>query len=88
MPQHDAASPEARVRWKPAQNQQYYLILGDGQIHQLAWQSTPFDRAAWEFGNCFRTRRDAEGARDRMKAFLWGLHAQRDKNAGAPQPAP
>jgi hypothetical protein len=57
-------------RWKPADNEPYFIILGDGSVKMLSWHGTPFDHAAWEFGNCFQARRDAEGARDAMKAYL------------------
>jgi hypothetical protein len=57
-------------RWKPASREPYYLILGDGAIRSLQWHDTAFDYEVWDFGNCFRRRRDAEQARDKIKEIL------------------
>ena len=39
-------------RWKPASHERYGVILGNGTMHSFQWNSTPFDQAAWDFGNC------------------------------------
>ena len=76
MPRHDPPSPDARERWKPADYEQYFVVLGNGNIQNIVWHSTPFDHEAWTFGNCFRVRTDAECARDAIKAFLWNFHSE------------
>src|ERR1043166_1279476 len=61
--------------WRPALHQRYYVILGHGRIQALPWAGTPFDYEAWQFGNCFRTHREAERAREALRHVLRSLHA-------------
>ena len=49
-------------RWQPEEGERYFAILANGTIKQIPWHDTPFDYAAWQFGNCFRTRTTAEQA--------------------------
>lgn len=63
-------------RWQPAPQQHYFLVLGDGSIHRFQWSGTPFDYSAWQYGNCFQTRHNAEQAREALKQLLWALHAR------------
>ncbi len=63
-------------RWQPAPQQHYFLVLGDGSIHRFQWSGTPFDNSAWQYGNCFQTRHNAEQAREALKQLLWALHAR------------
>ena len=76
MPRHDPQSLDAHERWKPGDHEQYFVILGDGDIKNIPWHSTPFDHEAWEFGNCFSMRSDAERARGAIKAFLQQFHSE------------
>jgi hypothetical protein len=48
--------------------ERYFMIMGDGHIRQLSWQDTPVDADAWQFGNCFRQRQEAQRAREAMQA--------------------
>jgi hypothetical protein len=59
-----------RERWVPLKGHRYFLILGDGTIKTFQWHDTDFDRGAWNLGNCFRLKRDAERARDAVKQLL------------------
>jgi hypothetical protein len=61
-------------RWKPTNRGQYFLILGDGEIKSFQWNETSFDQEAWYFGNCFRSRKEAERARYGMKEYLANFH--------------
>ena len=70
MPRPDPQS--GGERWKPAENEPYFIILGDGSVKMLSWHGTPFDHGAWEFGNCFREHRQALRARDAIKEVLRG----------------
>jgi hypothetical protein len=60
-------------REKPANREHYYLVLANGEIKDFPWNDTVFDYEAWEFGNCFRLRREAEQARDSIKHLLQEL---------------
>ena len=53
--------------WKPTNRQQYFLILAHGTISSLQWNDTVFDHEVWNFSNCFRSRKEAEQAREGMK---------------------
>jgi len=66
-------------RWKPGHQARYYVILGNGEIQRFQWNDTPFDYEAWDFGNCFRLRREAEHARDNVKKTLLNFHKNNDK---------
>ena len=66
----DAPACYASPRWKPKYNAHYYLILGNGEIQRFQWNNTPFDYEAWDFGNCFRLRSEAESAREKVKKVL------------------
>ena len=76
MPKHHPQSPDAHERWKPADQERYFIILGDGSVKNILWHSTPFDYGAWEFGNCFRVRSDAEHAREAVKQLLLYWHTE------------
>ena len=66
--------PAEPSRWKPAHHQPYFLILGNGYIECFRWSDTKFDEEAGGFGNCFRHRRYAEQARDKIKEVLANFH--------------
>jgi hypothetical protein len=74
--------PAEPPRWKPTSRAHYFLILGDGEINRFQWYGTSFDEEAWNFGNCFRSRKDAEQARDAVKELFvnfYNRHAKREK---------
>ena len=62
--------------WQPALRQHYFVILGNGSIKVFQWSGTPLDYEAWQFGNCFRTRREADRAREVVRQVLWTLHTE------------
>jgi hypothetical protein len=67
--------------WRPRPHETYFLILGDGRVHQLPWRDTAFDHHAWQFGNCFRQRTSAEHARQAVCDVLH-LFQQAQEEAG------
>jgi len=62
--------------WKPANRQQYFLILAHGVIRSLQWNDTVFDHEVWNFGNCFRSRKEAEKALNGMKEYFAHLRTE------------
>jgi hypothetical protein len=66
-------------RWQPVHQQRYFVILGDGSIRVFRWSGAPFDYAAWQFGNCFKTRRAAERAREAVRQVLGVFHIERGR---------
>ena len=62
--------PPERDRWMPKNGERYFLLLGNGTAQRFQWQGTEFDHDTWKFGNCFKTSRDAERAREAVKVLL------------------
>lgn len=56
--------------WKPEYQGQYYFIDIRGGILQKMWFDTQVDNLCYKFGNCFRTQKEAEAARDKFKEIL------------------
>ena len=60
-------------REKPENREHYYLVLANGEIKDFPWNDTVFDYEVWDFGNCFRVRREAQQARDSIRQLLQQL---------------
>jgi len=61
--------PESKL-WKPAIGDKYYFSRGDGSIDLFGWGDDTFDIKVLSMGNIFRTREEAEQARDKRLAFV------------------
>ena len=61
--------PEIK-KWKPKYNENYYRINGVGEVAGDIWYNTQIDESFYKFGNCFRTKKEAEAVRDKIKNFL------------------
>ena len=70
MQRRSETIPPERDRWMPRNGEQYFLIMGNGTVQRFQWHGTEFDLDAWEFGNCFETRQDAERAIEAVKELL------------------
>ena len=57
-------------RWKPKYKERYYRINWKGAVVETAWYDTQDEEICYEFGNCFRTKEEAEVARDKIKKML------------------
>lgn len=57
-------------RWKSEYEGQYYFIDIKGDIMQKIWFDSRPDNLCYKFGNCFRTKEEAEIARDKFKEIL------------------
>ena len=60
-------------RWKPKEGEFYWLVLMDGAPHESVY--TQYN-GTYNFGNCFKTREQAEEAARRMKECLMNLHKE------------
>lgn len=60
--------------WKPEKDSEYYVICVDGNIDYRVWEGADIDLQWWSFGNCFKTREEAEHARDKIKEVLSNFH--------------
>ncbi len=66
--------PSDPTRWKPTWHEPYFIITVDGRTMPFTWRATPFDHFFWAVGNCFKTRHEAEHARDAIYEFALDLH--------------
>ena len=57
-------------RWKPKYNECYYRITWMGEVAEDIWYGSRNDESGYKFGNCFRTKKEAETARDKIKELL------------------
>lgn len=58
-------------RWKPEYEGQYYYFIDiKGGILQKMWFDTQVDNLCYKFGNCFRTKEEAEAAKYKIKEML------------------
>ena len=53
--------------WKPEYGDWYWYISSDGQVDNCEWVNGPMDLGRYAMGNCFRTREEAEFAREKQK---------------------
>ena len=60
-------------RWKPKEGEEYWFIWDTGQIKNKVWGTWSYHQRRWDMGNCFKTREEAEQARDKIKELLTTL---------------
>lgn len=53
--------------WKPECREWYWFIGTDGQIKNCEWENDRVDQGRYSMGNCFRTKEEAEFAREKKK---------------------
>lgn len=53
--------------WKPEYGDWYWYISSDGQVDNCEWVNGSMDLGRYAMGNCFRTREEAEFAREKQK---------------------
>ena len=58
------------LKWKPKNNVCYYRINWIGEVAGDIWYGTCDDETGYQFGNVFKTRKEAELARDKIKEIL------------------
>ena len=58
------------TRWKPKYGDDYYYVGMDGHVKTDIWYDFIDNIRCYEFGNCFRTLKEAEAARDKIKEML------------------
>jgi hypothetical protein len=63
-------SEEPPTRWKPKKNEGYWFILSNGDIGKDIWWKIEPDETKHNFGNCFRTEKEAQTARNKIKELL------------------
>lgn len=58
-------------RWKPEIDSHYYMIRSDGLVVVVPhkWNDSNYDNGCYAIGNCFKTWKEAEFARERLKVL-------------------
>lgn len=59
--------PEAKGRWKPTYRDEYYFIDTIGNVEPDDWDNWIGGKEGLVIGNAFRTKEEAEFARERLK---------------------
>lgn len=59
-------------KWKPQIKERYYYIDNDGEIMSDTWGGFPTDDDRYNFGNCFRTEKEAKAMAEKVKKLLKG----------------
>lgn len=59
-----------RKKWKPEYKDCYYHINAIGDVIRSIWANSQMDNLCLEFGNCFRTKEEAEAAKYKIKEML------------------
>lgn len=59
-------------KWKPKRNERYWFVSSSGRIKDYGWTDSPADEAGFDFGNCFRTREEAEAMAEKVRKLLKG----------------
>ena len=57
-------------KWKPKNNEYYYRITWIGKVAEDIWYGSRNDESGYKFGNCFKTIKEAESVRDKIKEIL------------------
>ena len=74
--------------WKPKDGGEYWFIGVDFTPENAIWRDDSFDRRYFKYGNCFRTKEEAEAAIPRVEAALKGTTDVSDNvgtNVGSPE---
>ena len=58
------------TRWKPTSGERYWTISADGYAYPARWYGESFDNNVHAFGNCFKTREQAEDTLEKIKQVL------------------
>ena len=64
-------------RWKPKICEKYWVLdpsVDGGVTEFFYWEGDGFDMDQYNFGNCFRTKEEAEAAAEKVKALLLSMH--------------
>lgn len=56
-------------RWKPGDDDIYYVVLGIGFFTQHIWSKSDFDYERYDIGNVFKSFKEAEFAIERLKVL-------------------
>ena len=61
------------TRWKPSSGDRYWTVSlepAEGYAYPARWYGESFDNNVHDFGNCFKTREQAEVVLEKIKKVL------------------
>jgi hypothetical protein len=65
----------APQRWKPEDHQEVYRVSDCREIRASTFlHGEQHSEALWAFGNCFKSKKDAERAREAIEQLLINFH--------------
>lgn len=74
-------SAQTAEQWKPQTGEKFFCVCGDGEVCLVDFEENfENDKEYVDFGNCFRTREEAEAARERVRAALKGETVSKTEN--------
>ena len=59
-------------KWRPKEDETYWIVNNRGFAESYTWYDDVFDKLRFNFGNCFRTKEEAEVASERIRKALKG----------------
>lgn len=77
-------------RWKPKICEKYWVLdpsVDGGVTEFFYWEGDGFDMDQYNFGNCFRTKEEAEAAAAKVKSLLLDLHKNSEKSRKSEEPS-
>ena len=63
-------------RWIPEIGEKYFCVDIAGLPFGSLWDDGLLDKMAYQQGNCFKTKEEAEAAAEKVKALLLSLHEE------------
>ena len=64
----------ASEQWRPSRGSEYWYVNDAGLVDNNRWDGDRFDVGRGDMGNIFRTKQEAEQARDGIKEYLRRFH--------------
>lgn len=61
---------ERKGRWKPEIGEEYWCISDDVYTHCKTWAPFRLHQRRYDLGNCFKTQKEAEFAREKHKVLV------------------
>lgn len=66
-------------KWKPEYKERYYYVNSVGIVMNCIWFNLDGDTLLYEFGNCFKTKDEAEAMKDKIKEILKQMNNEQNK---------
>lgn len=61
-----------KYRWKPGMGEIFWVVSGNSHIVSYDWNDSPTDNEFFNFGNCFKTKEEAEAMVEKIRKLMKG----------------